>query len=74
MWYHHKLGQGWSTEDGMVCSLEVYDNKVDVVNMKVVGSAKLDQQRDLTQGMRGLPWEHPLERCVVRLEVLRLKA
>jgi hypothetical protein len=55
MWYHHKLGQGWSTEDGMVHSLEVCDNKVDVVNTKVVGSAKLDQQRDLTQGMRGLP-------------------
>jgi hypothetical protein len=40
----------------------------------VVGSAKLDRQRDLTQGMRGLPWEHPLERCIIWLEVFRLKA
>jgi hypothetical protein len=48
MQYRHELGQGWSAEDGMVCSLEVRDDKVDVVNAEVVGSAKLDRQHDLT--------------------------
>jgi hypothetical protein len=38
----------------------------------VVSGAELDWQRDLTQGLRGLPREHPLERCVVRLEVFQL--
>jgi hypothetical protein len=40
----------------------------------VVSGAELDWQRDLTQGLRGLPWEHSLERCVIRLEVFRLDA
>jgi hypothetical protein len=38
--------------------------------MEVVGGAKLDWQRDLAQGLRGLPWEHSLEWCVFRLKVL----
>jgi hypothetical protein len=48
MRYCHELGQGWSAKDGMVCSLEVRNDKVDMVDAEVVGSAKLDRQRDLT--------------------------
>jgi hypothetical protein len=55
MQYCHELGEGWSAEDGAVRSLEIHDDKVDVVDTEVVGSAKLDRQHDLTQGMRGLP-------------------
>jgi hypothetical protein len=69
VWYYHKLGQSWSAKYGMVCSLEVHDNEVDVVNTEVVGGAKLDCQCDLSQRLRGLPREHSLERSVVRLEV-----
>jgi hypothetical protein len=72
MRYHHKLGQSWSAKYGVVRSFEVRDDEVDVVNMKVVGGVKLDWQRDLTQGLRGLPREHSPERCVVRLEVFWL--
>jgi hypothetical protein len=59
MWYRHELGQGWSTEDSMACSLEVCNDKVDVLDTKVVGSAKLDRQRVLTQGMRVCPGSTP---------------
>jgi hypothetical protein len=55
MRYYHELGQGWFAEDDVVRSLEIPDDKVDVVGAEVVRSAKLDRQRDLTQGMRGLP-------------------
>jgi hypothetical protein len=67
--YRHKLGQSWSIKYGVVCSLEVRDDEVDIVDTKVVGGAELDCQCDLSQRLRGLPWEHSLERCVVRLEV-----
>jgi hypothetical protein len=53
-------------------SFEVHDNEVDVVDTEVVGGAKLDYQRDLTQGLRGLPWEYSPKRCIVRFEVFRL--
>jgi hypothetical protein len=43
----------------MVCSLKVRDDKVDVVDSKVVGSAKLDWQCDLTQGMKVYPRSTP---------------
>jgi hypothetical protein len=59
---------------GMVRSCEVCNDEVDVVDTEVVGGAKLDWQCDLTQGLRGLPQEHSLERCIIRLEVFRLDA
>jgi hypothetical protein len=43
MWYYHELGEGWYAKDGTICSLEIHDDKVDVVDTEVVGSAKLDQ-------------------------------
>jgi hypothetical protein len=70
--YHHKLGQSWSAKYGVIRSFKVCNDEVDVVDMEVVDGAELDWQCDLTQGLRGLPWEHSLERCVVRLEVFRL--
>jgi hypothetical protein len=70
--YHHKLGQSWSAKYGMLCSFEVRYDEVDVVDMEVVGGAELDDQCDLPQRLRGLPREHSLETCVVRLEVFRL--
>jgi hypothetical protein len=53
--YHHKLGQSWSAKYGVVRSFEVHDDEVDVVDTEVVSGAELDWQRDLTQGLRGLP-------------------
>jgi hypothetical protein len=38
----------------------------------VVGGAELDCQCDLSQRLRGLPREHSLERCIIRLEVFWL--
>jgi hypothetical protein len=72
VWYRHKLGQSWSAQYGMVCSFKVHYNEIDVVDTKVVGGAKRDCQCDLSQRLRGLPQEHSLERCVVRLEVFWL--
>jgi hypothetical protein len=70
--YRHKLGQSWSAKYGVVRSFNVHDDEVDVVDVEVVDDAELDWQRDLTQGLRGLPWEHSRERCVVSLEVFWL--
>jgi hypothetical protein len=72
VWYRHKLGQSWSAKYRMVHSLKVCDDEVDVIDMEVVGGAELDCPRDLTQGLRGLPREHSLERCIIRLKVFRL--
>jgi hypothetical protein len=68
----HELGKGWSPEDGVVGALKICDDEADEFNMEVVGSAELDGERDLSQGLGGLPREHPLERCVVWLEILLL--
>jgi hypothetical protein len=67
--YPHKLGQSWSAKYGMVCSFKVRYDEIDVVDTKLVGGAELDCQCDLSQRLRGLPREHSLERCVVRLKV-----
>jgi hypothetical protein len=40
---------------GMVHSFKVCDDEIDVVDTEVVDGAKLNWQRDLTQGLRGLP-------------------
>jgi hypothetical protein len=40
--YRYKLGQSWSAQYGVVCSLEVRYDEIDVVDMKVVGGAELD--------------------------------
>jgi hypothetical protein len=56
----------------MVCSFEVRYDKINVVDMKVVGGAELDCQCDLSQRLTGLPLEHSLERCIVRLEIFWL--
>jgi hypothetical protein len=58
----------------MVCSFKVRNDEVDVVDTEVVGGAELDWQRDLTQGLRGLPLEDSLERCIIRLRVFWLNA
>jgi hypothetical protein len=72
--HRHELGQSWSAKYGMVRSFEVRNGEVDVVDSEVVGSAELDWQRDLTQGVRGLPQEYSPKRCVVRLKVFQLNA
>jgi hypothetical protein len=69
VWYRHKFGQSWSAEYGVICSFKVRYDEIDVVNTKVVSAAKLYCQRDLSQGLRGLPREHFLERCIVGPEV-----
>jgi hypothetical protein len=69
VWYYHKFGQSWSAEYGVICSFEVCYDEIDVVNTKVVDSAKLYCQCDLSQGLRGLPQEHSLERCIIKLKV-----
>jgi hypothetical protein len=56
----------------VVCSFEVLYDEIDIVDTKVVGGAELDCQCDLSQRLRGLPREHSLEWCVIRLEVFRL--
>jgi hypothetical protein len=56
----------------MVCSLEVRDDEVNIVDAEVVGDAELDCQCDLSQRLRGLPQEHSLERCIIRLKVFWL--
>jgi hypothetical protein len=40
--HHHELGQSWVAKHGVVCSFEVHNDEVDVVDMEVVGGAKLD--------------------------------
>jgi hypothetical protein len=55
----------------VIHSFEVSYDEINVVDAEVVGGAKLYCQCDLSQGLRGLPWEHSLERCIVRLEVFR---
>jgi hypothetical protein len=42
VWYRHKLGQSWSAKYGMVCSFEVRNDEVDVVDTEVVNGAELD--------------------------------
>jgi hypothetical protein len=68
--YRHKLGQSWSAKYGVVCSFKVHNDEIDVVDTEVVSDAKLDWQHDLTQGLRGLPGENTLERCIIRLDVV----
>ena len=43
MRHTHKLGEGWSTKDGMVRHVEVSNQEVDVVDTEVLRGAKLDQ-------------------------------
>ena len=49
MRHSHELGEGWSTEDGVVRCVEVGNQEVDVVNAKVFGRAELYRQCDLSQ-------------------------
>jgi len=37
----HKLGESWSTKDGMVRRVKVHNQEVDVVDAEVLGGAKL---------------------------------
>ena len=46
--HDHKLGEGWSAKDGMVCRVEVCNQEVDVVDAKVLGGAELYQQCNLS--------------------------
>jgi len=39
--HSHKLGEGWSAKDGMVRRVEVGNQEVDVVNVKVLGGDEL---------------------------------
>jgi hypothetical protein len=70
--YCHKFGQSWSAKYGVICSFKVRYDEIDVVDTEVVDSAELDCQCDLPQRLGGLPWEHSLERCVIRLKVFWL--
>jgi hypothetical protein len=70
--YHHKFGQTWSAKYGMIRSFEVSYDEIDVVDAEVVSGAKLYCQYDLSQGLRGLPYEHSPKRCIVRLEIFWL--
>jgi hypothetical protein len=68
----HELGKGRSPENDVVGALKVRDDEADEFNAEMLGSAELDGERDLSQGLRGLPLEYSLERCVVWLEILFL--
>ena len=43
MQHGHKLGESWSTKDGMVRRVKVHNQEVDVVDAEVLGGAKLYQ-------------------------------
>ena len=55
MRHSHELGKRWSDKDGMVCRVNVGDEEVDVADMEVLHSAKLDRQYNLSQGEGCLP-------------------
>jgi hypothetical protein len=67
--YNHKLGERWSTKDGVVSTLEVRDHEVDVVGAEVVWIAKLHRERDLPERYGALSGKDVLELCIVRLEI-----
>jgi hypothetical protein len=56
----------------VVGALKVRDDEADEFNTEMLGSAELDGERDLSQGLGGLPREYSPERCVVWLEILFL--
>ena len=43
MWHGHELGKSWSAKDGMVRRVEIDDEEVDVIDVKMFGGAKLNQ-------------------------------
>ena len=43
MRHGHELGKSWSTEDGMVRCVEISDEEVDIIDMKMLGGAELGQ-------------------------------
>ena len=57
----------------MVRCVEVGDQEVDVVGVEVLGGAKLHGQSDLSQGLRCLPKNDPLEWRVHGGEVFLLE-
>jgi hypothetical protein len=46
VWYSHELGNSWSTEDGMVGSLEVCGLELDVLGV-IVLTPKFGKESDL---------------------------
>jgi hypothetical protein len=69
VWYSHELGERWSTKDGVVSTLKVYDHEVNVVSAEVVWIAELHRERDLPKGYGALSWKDALELCIIRLEI-----
>jgi hypothetical protein len=69
VWYNHKLGERWSTKDGVVSTLKVHAHKVNIVGAEVVWIAKLHRKRDLPERYGALSRKDALELCIVRLEI-----
>ena len=53
MWHRHELGKSWSAKDGVVRSVKVGDEEVDVVNKEVLCGDELDQPGADLQGAAG---------------------
>jgi hypothetical protein len=67
--HDHELGKRWSTKDGVVSTLEIYDHEVDIVDAEVVGSDELYRERDLPERYKALSGKDALKLCVIRFEV-----
>jgi hypothetical protein len=53
----------------MIGAVEVRDHEVDVVSAEVLCSAKLHEERNLSERYRALFGENTLELCFIRFEI-----
>jgi hypothetical protein len=67
--HNHELGERWSTKDGVISTLKVYDHEIDIVGMEVVWIAELHKEHDLPERYGALSEEDTLELCIVKLEI-----
>ena len=42
MRHGHELGKSWSAKDGMVCHVEIGDEKVDIIDAKMLSGDELN--------------------------------
>ena len=64
--YRHELGEGGSSQDGVVGGLELGDLKVDGLGAVVLLSAEVDRQGDLADRGRPVTKDDAIERLVGR--------
>jgi hypothetical protein len=67
--HFHEFGERWSTEDGVVGSIEVRDHEVDVVGAKVFYSPKLHRECDLPERYRTLSRKNAPKLCLIGFEI-----